>query len=117
MLSRQLLSITIKSFYGAELYVADDEIDNYVNTESELADLQVVTDSISILEAEIISEAAKLENERKFATQIQNVPINMEEKKSEEDDERFKLNLETEKEHMLKISSNVASTADSFINT
>jgi len=102
---------------GAELYVADDEVDNYVNTESELADLRVVTDSISISEAEIISEAAKLENERKFATQIQNVPINIEEKKSEKDDERFKLNLETEKEHMLKISSNVASTADSFINT
>jgi len=101
----------------AELYVADDEVDNYVNTESELADLRVVTDSISISEAEIISEAAKLENERKFATQIQNVPINTEEKEPKEIDEKFKLNLETEKEHMLKISSNIASTTDSFINT
>lgn len=59
---------------NAELYVPD-EIDNYANAESELAHLRdVAADSISISEAEIISEAAKLENERKFATQMQNVP-------------------------------------------
>lgn len=58
---------------NAELYVSD-EIDNYANAESELEHLKDTADAISISEAEIISEAAKLENERKFATQMQNVP-------------------------------------------
>ncbi|KYM98332.1 PHD finger protein 10 [Cyphomyrmex costatus] len=58
---------------NAELYVSD-EIVNYTNAESELEHLKDNVDTISISEAEIISEAAKLENERKFATQMRNVP-------------------------------------------
>ncbi|XP_014468530.1 PREDICTED: uncharacterized protein LOC106741258 isoform X2 [Dinoponera quadriceps] len=54
---------------NAELYAMPDEADNYVQAESELASRI----SISISEAEIISEAAKLENERKFAAQMKNI--------------------------------------------
>ncbi|XP_019883555.2 uncharacterized protein LOC105252781 isoform X2 [Camponotus floridanus] len=95
---------------NAELYVSD-EIDNYANAESELANLRNVTaaDSISISEAEIISEAAKLENERKFATQARNIP-NVEEKSAEKINEEIKPNEEknTEKNTCLKtLSENV----------
>jgi len=93
---------------NAELYVPD-EIDNYANVESELAHLRDVTaDSISISEAEIISEAAKLENERKFATQMQNVPNII-----VKDTEEIK---ETEDHVSSKISSDTASVANSSLN-
>lgn len=96
---------------NAELYVPD-EIDNYANeSESELAHLRDVaaTDSISISEAEIISEAAKLENERKFAKQMQNVP-SIVVKDTEE------INEETEDRSCSKTSSDTASVADSSLN-
>lgn len=55
---------------NVELYAAD-EADNYVNAPELIPDLRHVgADSISISEAEIITEAAKLENERKFAAQM-----------------------------------------------
>ncbi|XP_020290293.1 uncharacterized protein LOC109857909 isoform X2 [Pseudomyrmex gracilis] len=81
---------------NADLY-ASDETDNYANVESELADLRDVSaaDSISISEAEIISEAAKLESERKFAEQMQNASdTDTEEKMPEEINEE--LNEDTE---------------------
>lgn len=93
---------------NAELYVSD-EIDSYANAESELANLRNVTaaDSISISEAEIISEAAKLENERKFATQARNIP-NVEEKSAEKINEEIKPNEETENNTCSKtLSENV----------
>ncbi|XP_011693875.1 PREDICTED: uncharacterized protein LOC105453531 isoform X2 [Wasmannia auropunctata] len=96
---------------NAELYVPD-EMDNYTNAESELAHLRDVTaaDSISISEAEIISEAAKLENERKFATQMQNVP-SIVVKDTEE------INEETLQDHVcLKTSSDTTSVADNSSN-
>lgn len=96
---------------NAELYVAD-EIDNYTNAESELAHLRDVTvaDSISISEAEIISEAAKLENERKqFATQMQNVP-NIIVKDTEE------VNEKTRNRACSKTSSDTVSVADNSLN-
>ncbi|XP_029158377.1 uncharacterized protein LOC114930670 isoform X2 [Nylanderia fulva] len=103
---------------NADLYVSD-EIDNYANAESELANLRNVTaaDSISISEAEIISEAAKLENERKFAAQIQNSP-DIEEKGVKEINEEIKSNEETKSHTCSKISSeNVPSAhTDSSLN-
>ncbi|XP_026825793.1 uncharacterized protein LOC105287528 isoform X2 [Ooceraea biroi] len=100
---------------GAELYVPDDEVENYTNTESELDLRDVAADSISISEAEIISEAAKLENERKFAVQMRNVPAaNVEEKEPEEIDRKLELNLKKEEERMLKTSSDTV--ADSSVN-
>ncbi|XP_071631337.1 uncharacterized protein E(y)3 isoform X3 [Temnothorax longispinosus] len=95
---------------NAELYVPD-EIDNYANAESELAHLRDVAaaDSISISEAEIISEAAKLENERKFATQMQNVP-SIVVKDTEE------MTEETEDRTCSKTSSDTASVADNSLN-
>ncbi|XP_025073579.1 uncharacterized protein LOC105425225 isoform X2 [Pogonomyrmex barbatus] len=99
---------------NAELFVPD-EIDNYANAESELADLRdVATASISISEAEIISEAAKLENERKFATQMQNVP-NIVVKDTEEINEEIKLNEEART--CSKTLSDTASVADSSLDT
>ncbi|KMQ89591.1 supporter of activation of yellow protein, partial [Lasius niger] len=102
---------------NAELY-ASDEIDNYANAESELANLRNVTaaDSISISEAEIISEAAKLENERKFAAQIRNAS-DTEEKDAEEINQEIKPNEETENHTCSKTSSeNVPSAhADSSL--
>lgn len=92
---------------NAELY-ASDETDNYANVESELADLRDVAaaDSISISEAEIISEAAKLENERKFAEQMQNASdTDTEEKITEEINEE--LNEDTEN-RTSKTSSKIA---------
>lgn len=94
---------------NAELYVSD-EIDNFANAESELANLRNVTavDSISISEAEIISEAAKLENERKFAAQAQNTP-NIEEKSPEKLNEEIKPNEETENNTRSKtLSENIS---------
>ncbi|XP_036143609.1 uncharacterized protein LOC105828128 isoform X3 [Monomorium pharaonis] len=90
---------------NAELYVPD-EIDNFTNAESELAHLRNAdaTDSISISEAEIISEAAKLENERKFATQMQNVP-NIVVKDTEELNEETRMCL-----------SDTTSVADNSLN-
>lgn len=93
---------------NAELYVSDD-IDSYANAESELANLRNVTaaDSISISEAEIISEAAKLENEKKFAAQAQNTP-NIEEKNAEKINKEIKPNEETENNTCSKtLSENV----------
>ncbi|XP_072742994.1 uncharacterized protein E(y)3 isoform X2 [Anoplolepis gracilipes] len=94
---------------NAELYVSD-EIDNYASAESELANLRNVTatDSISISEAEIISEAAKLENERKFS-QIRNVP-NTEEKDAKEINEEIKPKEEMENRTCLTktLSENVS---------
>ncbi|XP_025991715.1 uncharacterized protein LOC105201756 isoform X2 [Solenopsis invicta] len=96
---------------NAELYVPD-EIDNFANAESELEHLRDVTaaDSISISEAEIISEAAKLENERKFATQMQSVP-SIVVKDTEE------IREETENRTCSKTSSSdTASVADSSLS-
>lgn len=95
---------------NAELYVPD-EIDNYANAESELAHLRDVAaaDSISISEAEIISEAAKLENERKVAKQMQNVP-SIVVKDTEE------INEETQDRSCSKTSSDTTSVADSSLN-
>ncbi|XP_012056795.1 PREDICTED: uncharacterized protein LOC105619887 [Atta cephalotes] len=94
---------------NAELYVSD-EIDNYANAESELEHLKDTADAISISEAEIISEAAKLENERKFATQMQNVPSIIVKDTEEEINE-------TEACTYSKTSSDTASVADSSLNT
>lgn len=94
---------------NAELYVSD-EIDNYVNAESELANLRNVAaaDSISISEAEIISEAAKLENERKFSAQIRNTP-DTKEKDIKEINKEIKPNEETKDHTCLKtLSENVS---------
>lgn len=103
---------------NAELYVSD-EIDNYVNTESELANLRNVaaTDSISISEAEIISEAAKLENERKFSAQIRNAP-DTKEKDIEEINKEIKPNEETQDHTCSKtLSENVSlAHADTSLN-
>ncbi|XP_018366649.1 PREDICTED: uncharacterized protein LOC108763490 isoform X4 [Trachymyrmex cornetzi] len=93
---------------NAELYVSD-EMDNYENAESELEHLKDTADAISISEAEIISEAAKLENERKFATQMQNVPSIIVK------DTEGEIN-ETEACTYSKTSSDTASVADSSLN-
>ncbi|XP_011063513.1 PREDICTED: uncharacterized protein LOC105151485 isoform X4 [Acromyrmex echinatior] len=94
---------------NAELYVSD-EIDNYANAESELEHLKDTADAISISEAEIISEAAKLENERKFATQMQNVPSIIVKDTEEEINE-------TEACTYSKTSSDIASVANDSLNT
>ncbi|KAG5334322.1 PHF10 protein, partial [Acromyrmex charruanus] len=94
---------------NAELYVSD-EIDNYTNAESELEHLKDTADAISISEAEIISEAAKLENERKFATQMQNVPSIIVKDTEEEINE-------TEACTYSKTSSDMASVANDSLNT
>ncbi|XP_070171068.1 fap1 adhesin isoform X3 [Polyergus mexicanus] len=103
---------------NAELYVSD-EIDNYANAESELANLRNVSaaNSISISEAEIISEAAKLENERKFSAQIRNAP-DTKEKGAEEITKEIKPNKETEDHTCSKtLSKNVSvAHADTSLN-
>ncbi|KAL6439394.1 hypothetical protein ACFW04_003915 [Cataglyphis niger] len=103
---------------NAELYVSD-EIDNYVNAESELANLRNVAaaDSISISEAEIISEAAKLENERKFSAQIRNTP-DIKEKDIKEINKEIKPIEETKDHTCLKtLSENVSlAPADTSLN-
>ncbi|KAL0101096.1 hypothetical protein PUN28_018745 [Cardiocondyla obscurior] len=93
---------------NTELYVPD-EIDNYANTESELPDLR--DDSISISEAEIISEAAKLENERKIAAQMQNVPDIV-----VKDTEEINMEASAEDRACFKTSSDAASLAHNFPN-
>ncbi|XP_029668967.1 uncharacterized protein LOC115238922 isoform X2 [Formica exsecta] len=103
---------------NAELYVSD-EIDNYANAESELANLRNVSaaDSISISEAEIISEAAKLENERKFSAQIRNAS-DTKEKDTEEINKEIKPNKEMEDHTCSKtLSENVSvAHADTSLN-
>ncbi|XP_015176370.1 PREDICTED: uncharacterized protein LOC107066345 [Polistes dominula] len=69
---------------NSNIFVQDEDICN--DTSELVAELQDITsDSISISEAEIISEAAKLENERKLAEQIKVNTYNLKENELKED--------------------------------
>ncbi|KAL2716959.1 serine-rich adhesin for platelets isoform X3 [Vespula squamosa] len=88
---------------NSNIFVQDGDICN--DTSELVVELQGITsDSISISEAEIISEAAKLENERKIAEQIKaNASIScVEENKLKEDKEKIE---------------NIPSTITTYFNT
>ncbi|XP_067215549.1 fap1 adhesin isoform X2 [Linepithema humile] len=94
-----------------ELYVpVDDEV------ESELANLRdaAAADSISISEAEIISEAAKLEKEREIAVQMQNV--SSADVKDVEISKEIKPSEETEDRTFSKTLSDTATVVGSSLN-
>ncbi|XP_046835634.1 uncharacterized protein LOC124431592 isoform X1 [Vespa crabro] len=108
---------------NSNLFVQDEDICN--DTSELVVELQRITsDSISISEAEIISEAAKLENERKLAEQIKvNTSIScIEENKLKENKEKIEnvpstiatyFNTTTEKmsSEQILYNSNVPSTS------
>ncbi|XP_043492422.1 uncharacterized protein LOC122517880 isoform X2 [Polistes fuscatus] len=103
---------------NSNIFVQDEDICN--DTSELVVELQEITsDSISISEAEIISEAAKLENERKLAEQIKvNTCIsNIEENELKKDELKENELKENElKENQEKIE-NVPSTIGTYFNT